>query len=190
MGNVITVDFRDDTLFAVERDDGVFVAVKPICDVLGLNWSAQYRRITRDAILSEAIAMMATPFGRHGQEEVCLKLELLNGWFFSIDENRTKDDVIRQKVLAYKRECYQVLFEHFHGKAKALPEGAESEESEGLRLRMVNETRQIFGVQAAGELWFKLGLPMVASMVKEAERRDLFSYAAVKTVENGEQNAA
>ena len=30
MGQIITVNFRNDTLFAVERDDGVFVAAKPI----------------------------------------------------------------------------------------------------------------------------------------------------------------
>jgi hypothetical protein len=36
MGKIVTVDFRNDTLFAVERDDGVFVALKPICDSLGI----------------------------------------------------------------------------------------------------------------------------------------------------------
>ncbi|MRN76835.1 MULTISPECIES: phage antirepressor N-terminal domain-containing protein [unclassified Brucella] len=42
MSKIITVDFRNDTLFAVERDDGVFVAVKPICDTLGLSWGSQH----------------------------------------------------------------------------------------------------------------------------------------------------
>lgn len=37
---LITVEFRGDTLFAVDDVDGVFVAVKPICDRLGMSWSA------------------------------------------------------------------------------------------------------------------------------------------------------
>ncbi len=109
---------------------------------------------------------------------------------FSIDDSRIRNPEIcdRNKVLAYRRECYQVLFEHFYGKAaKPLAEGAESEESEGLRLRMVNETRQTFGVQAAGELWFKFGLPVVPAMIKPAGR-DLFSSSAVDI--EGDQSAA
>lgn len=40
MQQLITVEFRGDTLFAVDDVDGVFVAVKPICDRLGMSWSA------------------------------------------------------------------------------------------------------------------------------------------------------
>ena len=61
--------------------------------------------------------MMATPFGRGGdQEAVCLKLDLINGWLFTIDTSRIKDDTVRQKVLTYQRECYRVLHDHFAGR--------------------------------------------------------------------------
>ena len=58
MSNVITVDFRNDTLFAVERDDGVFVALKPICDSIGLSWKKQQERLKRDPILAEGATMV------------------------------------------------------------------------------------------------------------------------------------
>ena len=60
-GSIITVDFRDDTLFAVERDDGVFVAITPICETLGVASQKQRERIQRDPILREGATMMVFP---------------------------------------------------------------------------------------------------------------------------------
>lgn len=39
MSQIITVDFRGDTIFAVQQTGTPFVAVKPICDRLGLAWT-------------------------------------------------------------------------------------------------------------------------------------------------------
>lgn len=42
----------------------------------------------RDPILSKAIAMMATPYGLGGdQEALCLKIDKVNGWLFTIDSS-------------------------------------------------------------------------------------------------------
>lgn len=181
MSNIITVDFRNDTLFAVERDDGVFVAVKPISDTLGLKWSGQHDRLNRDPILAEGIRVMGIPSPGGVQETVCLKLELMNGWLFGIDESRVKDEETRQRVLAYKRECYAVLFQHFYGgasKPTAAPD--EPTESEGVRLRTVSEARHVFGNQAAAQLWFKLGLPVVPAMMHDPRQREMFPVDAAR----------
>lgn len=112
MARIVTVDFRDDTLFAVERDDGVFVALKPICDRLGLAWGSQYNRLMRDTILAEGIFIMKMPLPGGAQEMTCLRLELVNGWLFGIDESRVKPE-LHEAVLTYKRECYAVLAARF-----------------------------------------------------------------------------
>jgi hypothetical protein len=66
----------------------------------------------------------------------------------SIDESRVKDEETRQKVLTYKRECYSVLYRYFIGtpvaKGRSTLDDA-AQESKGARLRMVTETRQVFG---------------------------------------------
>ena len=63
-----------DRIRRFENDDGVFVALKPIVESIGMNWSGQNRRVKRDPILKEGIAMMATPFGRGGgQDCLCTK---------------------------------------------------------------------------------------------------------------------
>jgi hypothetical protein len=186
-GKIITVDFRSDTLFAVERDDGVFVAVKPICDALGLVWRKQQERLRRDPVLSEGITMTVIPSPGGAQETTCLRLDLVNGWLFTIDESRVPDEDTRQKVIAYKRECYAVLFQHFYGKrhpAEQEVSADDAESSEGIKLRMVNEGRQVFGVRAAAELWFKLNLPVVPSMFHDPRQLELIDYSRIKPAEN------
>lgn len=183
-GNLITVNFRQDTLFAVERDDGMYVAVKPIVQALGLDWKAQHRRMSDDTILSEGMVTMTIPSVGGAQETTCLKLDLVNGWLLTIDESRVKDDEVRQRVLVYKRECYKVLFEHFYGKRAApkpeVPEAEETSDNENLKLRHITEARQTFGTAAASQLWFKLGLPVVPAMLQDPRQMSIFDYTAIK----------
>lgn len=182
MSKIITVDFRNDTLFAVERDDGVFVAVKPICDTLGLSWGSQHNRIMRDPILAEGIFTTKMPSVGGLQETTLLKMDLINGWLFGIDENRVKAEC-KEAVLTYKRECYAVMFEHFYGKKKAKPVeiSEDAQENESVKLRMVTEGRHTFGNQAAAQLWFRLGLPVVPAMMHDPRQITLFDYTAVKS---------
>ena len=186
MGNIVTVNFRNDTLFATERDDGVFVAIKPICDSLGIAWQKQLERLKRDPILAEGITMMVMPSLGGAQETTLLKIDLINGWLFGIDENRVKDEEVRQRVLTYKRECYSVLFKHFYGRHKAFESvdiEDEPQENENVKLRMVNESRQVFGTQAAAQLWFRLGLPVVPAMHHDPRQLSLIDYGQVKSSE-------
>lgn len=51
-----TVEFYDDTLIAVRtRDGSVYVPVRPICELLEVNFDGQRRRINRDPVLSEEV---------------------------------------------------------------------------------------------------------------------------------------
>lgn len=189
MGEIVTVNFRGDTLYGFKQDDGTFLALKPMVEAMGLDWSAQFRRVQRDPILAEGIAMMATPFGRGGEQEMlCIKLELVNGWLFTIDSSRIKDEAVRERVILYQRECYQVLHDHFAGKKK--PGALEGEPDEmptiGERLRLVTETRQTFSSQAAREMWFRQGLPIVPAMINPTQN-DLFNYGMIN---HSEQTAA
>lgn len=168
MTKLTTIDFHDDTLFAVEDGANVFVAVKPISDGLGLKWSGQHDRLNRDPILAEGIRVTRMPSPGGEQETVCLRLDLLQGWLFGIDAARVKPEA-RDRVLAYKRECCAVLFAHFYGRREQGDGhfGHASpcrEEPVPIRRQLVTEARQTFGPRAAGSLWFALGLPIVPEM--------------------------
>ncbi len=43
---------------------------------------------------------------------LCIPLDYLNGWLFGVNASRVKADV-REKLIAYQRDCYRVLARHF-----------------------------------------------------------------------------
>ncbi len=53
-----TVQFHNQTLITFEQDNVQYVAMRPICENIGLDWAAQYSRINRDDVLSSIILMI------------------------------------------------------------------------------------------------------------------------------------
>ena len=121
------VAFYGDNLPAGQLADGtILVPLRPICEALGLDWSAQRRRLLRDPVLASerGVAVMATPTGP--QEMVILPLRVLPGWLFGVSAARVRPE-LRAKILRYQRECYEVLWSAFKGEilpTPPLPAGA------------------------------------------------------------------
>lgn len=174
---ITIVDFHNDPIFAIQCDDGVFVALKPIIERFGLKWHGQYERTMRDRVLREGIRVLRMPSVGGPQETVCLRLELVAGWLFGIDDRRVKADA-QETVLAYKRECHETLFNHFYSKRPAGQPTAEEiaavQASEAAKLRHVAEVRLTFGHAAAAQLYIELGLKVVPAMLRDPRMRDLF----------------
>lgn len=52
--------FYDDEITAVRLDAGaIYVPIRPICDYLGVDWSAQRKRIVGDVFMNEAVRSVA-----------------------------------------------------------------------------------------------------------------------------------
>ena len=179
MSTIVSVQFHGNPLLAVQRDDGVFVAINPICRAMGVRPEKQAQRIKADPILCEGSAVVAVPSPGGMQDTFCLRLDLLNGWLFTIDESRVTDAAVVERILDYKRECYRALAYHFQGRRAAVAHPSSDEPAE-LRRRLVTEARHSFDRHAARELWFQLGLPIVPSMVRP-NQAELFTYTATTT---------
>jgi hypothetical protein len=124
------LDFYGDKITAalVEVDDEqiVYVSLRPICEHLGLSWSAQLQRIRRDEVLNESLISVFitnTEIGQRGKgrrELISLPLKLLPGWLFGLEANRVKPE-LKEKIIRYRRECYDVLWRAFKEKAETMP---------------------------------------------------------------------
>lgn len=113
-----TISFNNQSLITVEQNGNHYVAMKPICENIGLAWEPQVLRIKRDEVLSQGMIVMITPTNGGNQNMICLPIEYLNGWLFGIDINRCKPE-IRDTLIKYKKECYQALHNYwFNGKAE------------------------------------------------------------------------
>jgi len=180
MTSLVQVPFQGDVLWAVRQDGTIYVALRPICEAIGIAWNGQFERIKRDGVLSSTIRVMRTVAADgKSRETVCLPLEYLNGWLFGIDANRVRAEV-RDKVIEYQRECYRVLFEHFHaGAVEAVAARMSGEESRPVPLddemergditsyvSLIRECRATFGRSAAQRLWRRLPLPQPDELPK------------------------
>ena len=113
-----TISFNNQSLITVEQNGNHYVAMKPICENIGLTWEPQVLRIKRDEVLSQGMIVMIIPTNGGNQNMICLPIEYLNGWLFGIDINRCKPE-IRDTLIKYKKECYQALHDYwFNGKAE------------------------------------------------------------------------
>lgn len=158
MNAIVKVDFHGDTVTAVREGDSILVAVKPIIDRLGLDWSAQLQRLKRDEVLEEGMVIITIPSPGGAQDTIGLPLELLPGFLFGISTGSISDPDVRAAALAYKRECYAVLYRHFFGQREA-----EDVDWDALteKLNLVKQARLTYGRKAAQGMWERLGLPPV-----------------------------
>ncbi len=111
-----TATFKGDRLEAVDVDGSFFVAVRPICENLGIKGiQDQYQKLKSDPTFEARLIEVPTAGGV--QKVFCIPLEKLNGWLFTINPNKVKPEV-KQKLIAYKNECFKVLYDHFVAKAQ------------------------------------------------------------------------
>lgn len=124
-GDFQLVPFHGDELTATEIDGELHVAVKPICEAIGLDWSSQVKRMKRDPILSTCMVVttMQVPGDLQKREVITIPLGHLNGFLFGISVSRLKESA-RPALLRYQRECYRVLHDYWIGGAAINPRKA------------------------------------------------------------------
>ena len=133
MTNVQTIQFHNQQIVTLEANGTYYVAMKPICENLGLDWAGQYRRIQRDEVLNSTV-VMTTTVAEDGKarEMLCLPIDYLNGWLFGVDVSRVNSEV-KDVLVTYKKECYQVLHDYWFKGATVLPTQPVSQTEDKMR---------------------------------------------------------
>lgn len=115
MANALTsVNFHGASLLVTTINGQPHVAVRPICDAIGVDWKAQYQRIHRHPVLSSTVVITTTTDAADGKNRsmVMLPIDRLNGWLFGLNADRVKPE-LRERVIQYQRECFDALASHF-----------------------------------------------------------------------------
>lgn len=134
-----TVKFNNQSIPVFMHEDKPYVAMKPICENIGLAWNGQFERIKRNHILSQGIRMIRTPSNGGEQEYSCLPVGYLNGWLFGIDVNRVKPE-IKDTLIKYQLECFDVLYKHFMPKvAEQHPNTITIEQQQHIKQAVLNK---------------------------------------------------
>ena len=103
------LSFNEKTIYFKEVGNEYWIAIKPICEALDINYNRAYQNILEDEKLSQLFAkqQMLDTLGR-SQEMICLPEQYIYGWLFSL---RSKSEALKQ----YQMKCYEVLFNYFNG---------------------------------------------------------------------------
>ena len=104
-----TIEFNGKRLSVLSKDGNWWVAIKPICEALGVDFEKQRERISRHPILAQLPTKQGVVAADNKvREMLCLPERFIYGWLFSINSDSPE-------LIAFQRECYEVLYNHFHG---------------------------------------------------------------------------
>ncbi|MEZ4925585.1 MAG: phage antirepressor N-terminal domain-containing protein [Saprospiraceae bacterium] len=103
------LEFNGKNISLLMADGTWWVAIKPICEALGVKYESQFERISKHRILSQLFLKqgMVAADGKM-REMVCLPERYVYGWLFSINSDN-------EKLLDFQHKCYDILYNHFHG---------------------------------------------------------------------------
>lgn len=104
-----TLEFNGKNITVIHNEGKWWVAIKPICDALEVNYERQRQNLQEDEILSQLPAVQqVVAADNKSREMLCLPEKFVYGWLFSI---RSESAALKK----YKLVCYDVLYNHFHG---------------------------------------------------------------------------
>lgn len=114
--NVAKINGVSLQVVAGEREQ--LVAVKPVCEILGVAYQSQQAKLKEHPIYSSVITLSVTT-GSDGKkyEMVCIPLRFFSGWLFSINPDNVKEEA-REKLIEYQLKCNDILYDYFFGRAE------------------------------------------------------------------------
>ncbi len=145
------LQFNGKNVYFISATGIWWIAIKPICEALGVNYDRQYKNLKSDEILGQLYAMQhIVAADKKLREMVCLPEKYIYGWLFSVQSD-SKD------LKIYRRECYEVLYDYFHGtiieRSKFLKDKTMAEiEEEKLKLELREAVEKIPAWQKLKEL--------------------------------------
>jgi P22_AR N-terminal domain len=98
-----------------------YIFIKPVCDFFGVDANSQYTRIKKDEILADEVR----EYGLHDtagrlQKSMCLPIHHFHAWLLGIQTNMIANEEAKPKLIKFKREAHQALYDHFFGKYKII----------------------------------------------------------------------
>lgn len=97
----------------VTNDDGTQIALKPVCEAIGLDAYAQQKRLKRQPWATTSMMDAVASDGK-SREMLTVDRRTFTMWLATIDTSRVKDQDARALVVAYQTEAADALDRYFH----------------------------------------------------------------------------
>lgn len=103
------LEFNGKRIAVLLADGSWWVAIKPICEALGVEYTRAFKNLKEDDFFVGALAKQPMHDAtKRLQEMMCIREKEVYGWLCTL---RSESLGLKE----YKRKCYDILFDHFHG---------------------------------------------------------------------------
>lgn len=104
----------------INNEGEKLVPIKPICLALGIDYPTQYDKLKNDEFLSSVVGLSPTTAADGKEYEmVCLPLQYVFGWLFTINPKNVAPDA-KEIVMKYRIECYDALYNYFTARTRTI----------------------------------------------------------------------
>ncbi len=111
------LEFNGKSINFLAMNGEYWIALKPICDVLGVVWKKQHEKLQNGEDIYGELSTDQGMVAADGKirNMTSLPEKFIYGWIFSIPYSGTMSDNTKKNLKSYKLECCNLLYEHFHG---------------------------------------------------------------------------
>lgn len=128
------LSFKGKNLLFLSKNGTFYIAIKPVCEAIGVDYIRQFKNLSEDAFLQPVLSKQTIQVpGDQARNMICLPERYVYGWILTI-RSESKD------LLDYKRECYDILFNHFHGVMTGRRELLQEKVSAQSKIRNLEES--------------------------------------------------
>ena len=123
MKELTRIPFHDTTIYTTA--DGAYVALRPVCEALGLDVHSQRHRLQRQSWATEVIMTSVAADGKT-REMVFIDRRTFTMWLATIDTGRINDEHTRELVRTYQCEAADALDKYFNEGVAVNPRAVET----------------------------------------------------------------
>jgi len=106
------LEFNGKNILFLQVDGTYWIALRPICEALNVSARRSIDNVKKDPILGPECTVQYTQVSKNGKKQgrnlTCIPEVFIYGWIFSLRSDS-------EELTKYKRSCYTLLYNHFHG---------------------------------------------------------------------------
>ena len=128
------LNFNGKTIFYIANDGQYWIAIKPICEALGINYNRQFQNLKSDKILGQLFAeQQMVAADNRLRKMIALPEKYIYGWIFQIRSDSPD-------LHKYKLKVYEILYDYFKGTLT---------DRQKLLMQRIEENQQINNIKAS-----------------------------------------
>lgn len=112
MKELTRIPFHDTTIYTTV--DGTYVALRPVCEALGLDANGQWQRLQRQSWTCACMMHVQVPGDDQSRGMVFIDRRTFTMWLATIDTGRLKNEHTRELVRTYQCEAADALDRYFN----------------------------------------------------------------------------